>query len=143
MTYRLVKDFDDEDIPVILSVYKQPLISRFISIDEANYWKYITTTDGVYFYKIYKTGILVGAIHLELADCVLYMSIVVFPEYQRQGIAAAVIKDIQSGKLTLDFNVIQVSIDEINTASLKLFESAGFVCAGKDEDLLVYTYSNS
>ena len=32
MTYRLVKNFDDEDIPTILSVYKQPSISQFISI---------------------------------------------------------------------------------------------------------------
>ena len=30
MTYRLVKKFDDEDIPTILSVYKQPL-SRSLS----------------------------------------------------------------------------------------------------------------
>ena len=52
MTYRLVKKLDDEDIPAILSVYKQPSISRFISIDEENYWKYITSTDNVYFYKI-------------------------------------------------------------------------------------------
>ena len=45
MTYRLVKKFDDEDVPTILSVYKQPLISQFISIDEGNYWRYITSTE--------------------------------------------------------------------------------------------------
>ena len=39
MIYRLIKDLDDEDIPTILSVYRQPSISRFISIDEENYWK--------------------------------------------------------------------------------------------------------
>lgn len=52
MTYRLLKKTDDEDIPLILSVYKQPLISQFISIDAENYWKYITSTDNVYFNKI-------------------------------------------------------------------------------------------
>ena len=54
MIYHLIKDLDDVDIPLILSVYKQPLISQFISIDTENYWKYITSTDNVYFYKIYK-----------------------------------------------------------------------------------------
>ena len=53
MTYCLLKKADDADIPLILSVYKQPLISQFISIDEENYWKYITDTDNVFFYKIY------------------------------------------------------------------------------------------
>lgn len=141
MTYRLVKKFDDEDIPTILSVYKQPSISQFISIDEENYWRYITSTDNVYFYKIYKNDILVSTIHLELVDRVLYMSVVVFPKYQSQGIATTILKDIQAGKFELDFDKIQVSIDEKNTASIKLFESAGFICVNKDEELLEYEYS--
>ena len=141
MIYRLIKDLNDEDIPTILSVYKQPSISRFISIDEENYWRYITSTDNVYFYKIYKNDILVSTIHLELVDRVLYMSVVVFPEFQKQGIATTILKDIQAGELELDFDKIQVSIDEKNTASLKLFESVGFICVNKDEELLEYEYS--
>ena len=141
MTYCLLKKADDEDIPLILSVYKQPSISRFISIDEENYWKYITSTDNVYFYKIYKDDILVSTIHLALDNCVLYMSVVVFPEHQKQGIATTILKDIQAGKLELDFDKIQVSIDEKNTASINLFESAKFVCVGKDTELLEYEYS--
>ena len=141
MTYRLVKNFDDEDIPTILSVYKQPSISQFISIDEENYWRYITSTDNVYFYKIYKNDMLVSTIHLELVDRVLYMSVVVFPKYQSQEIATIIVKDIQAGKLELDFLKIQVSIDEKNTSSLKLFESVGFICVNKDEELLEYEYS--
>ena len=41
MIYRLIKNLDDEDIPIILSAYKKPSISQFISIDKENYWKYI------------------------------------------------------------------------------------------------------
>ena len=141
MIYRLIKDLNDEDIPTILSVYKQPSISRFISIDEENYWKFITSTDNVYFYKIYKDDILVATIHLELVDRVLYLSVVVFPKYQSQEIATIIVKDIQAGKLELDFLKIQVSIDEKNTSSLKLFESVGFICVNKDEELLEYEYS--
>ena len=141
MIYRLIKDLDDEDIPTILSAYKQPSISRFISIDEENYWKYITSTDNVYFYKVYNDNILVATIQFELTDRVLCMSIVVFPEYQKQGIATTILKDIQEGILKLDFTRIQVSIDEKNIASLKLFESVGFLCVGKNEELLEYEYS--
>ena len=141
MTYRLVQKFDDEDIPAILSVYKQPSVSQFISIDEENYWKYITSTDNVYFYKFYKNDILVATIHLELVDRVLYMSVVVFPEHQKQGIATTILKDIQAGKFELDFDKMQVSIDEKNTAAIKLFESAEFVCVGKNTELLEYEYS--
>ena len=141
MIYRLLKKADDEDIPLILSVYKQPSILRFISIDEENYWKYITSTDNVYFYKIYKDDILLATIHLESYNRVLYMSVVVFPEHQKQGIATTILKDIQAGKLELDFDKIQVSIDSKNTASIQLFESAEFVCVGKDEELLDYEYS--
>ena len=143
MTYCLLKKADDIDIPLILSVYKQPSISQFISIDEENYWKYITSTDNLYFYKIYKDDILVSTIHLESDNRVLYMSVVVFPEFQKQGIATTILKDIQTGKLELGFDKIQVSIDEKNIASIKLFESAEFVCVGKDEELWEYEYTKS
>lgn len=140
MTYRLLKKADDVDVPLILSVYKQPSISQFISIDDENYWKYITSTDNVYFYKTYKDGVLAATIHLELDDHILYISIVVFPEYQKQGIATTLLKDIQTRKFELDFTKIQASIDEKNIASIKLFEKSGFVCIGKDEELLEYAY---
>ena len=110
MIYRLIKNFDDEDIPTILRVYKQPSISQFISIDEESYWKYITSTDNVYFYKIYKDGVLVATIQLEVDNRVVYMSVVVFPEHQKQGIATTILKDIQAGKFELDFDKIQGSL---------------------------------
>ncbi len=135
-----MEQHDDEDIQHILYVYKLPSVSQFISIDEENYWRYVTTTNNVYFYKIYKDDILVAAIHLESDDRILYMDVVVFPEYQKRGIATDILKDIQAGKLGLDFDKIQVSVDEKNIASIKLFKKAGFVCVGKDEELLEYEY---
>ena len=143
MTYRLMKRQDDEDIPNILSVYKLPLVSRFISIDETNYWKYVTTTENVYFYKIFEDDILIATTHIELIGRIIYMDVVVFPEYQKSGIATKIIKDIQEGKLGVDFDKILVSIDENNIASLKLFENAGFICIAKDEELLEYEYTKS
>ena len=84
---------------------------------------------------------MLATIHLESYNRVLYMSVVVFPEHQKQEIATTILKDIQAGKLELDFDKIQVSIDAKNTASIQLFESAEFVCVGKDEELLDYEYS--
>ena len=141
MTYRLIKRQDDEDIPRILSVYKLPSVSQFISIDETNYWKYVTTAKDVCFYKIFEDDFLIAAVHCELADRILHMDVVVFPEYQRNGFATKILADIQEGKLGLDFDKIQVSIDEKNIASLKLFEKAGFMYTAKEEELLEYEYA--
>lgn len=140
MNYHLLTSQNDTLIPTILSVYKLPSVAQFISIDETNYWKYVTSTENVWFYKIFEEDSLISTIHLELDDRILYMDVVVFPEYQKKGIATKILKDIQNGKLDIDFNKIHVSIDEKNIASIKLFEDAGFVCIAKDEELLDYLY---
>lgn len=127
-------------MPFIFSDTKLKTVLRKISIDEDNYWIYVTETDNVFFYKIYVNDVLVATTQIELINRVLYMSIVVFPKYQNQGIGKIILKDIQSGKLKLDFTKIMVSVDEKNIASLKLFEKCGFVCVGKDEELFKYVY---
>ena len=84
---------------------------------------------------------MVATTHLEISDCTLYMDIVVFPEYQRRGIATQILNDIIAGKFAIEFDQIQVSIDEKNTPSIRLFEHAGFVRKGKDEELFEYVYN--
>ena len=140
MNYHLLTSQNGEFISTILSVYKLPSVAQYISIDETNYWKYVTDTDNVWLYLIFENDCLVSTVHLELSDSVLYMDIVVFPEYQKRGIATKILKDIQDGKLGIDFDKIQVSIDEKNIASIRSFENAGFVCIAKDEELLEYVY---
>ena len=140
MTYRLIDRIDDNDIPLISIAYRHSSISRFISIDERNYWNYVTDAKNVWFYKTFENDHLVATIHLELNDHILHMSIVVFPEYQKRGIATKILKDIQKNELISEFDKICVSIDENNTASLKLFENAGFICVDKDEELREYEY---
>jgi L-amino acid N-acyltransferase YncA len=140
MVYQLMKRSDDGEIPEILSVYRLPSVSRFISIDEGNYWNYATSTDHVFFYKIYQGDALAATAHLELADRVLSMDVVVFSQYQRKGMATRIVKDIQEGKLGPEYDRIRVFIDEKNTASLRLFQKAGFVCVGKEEELWEYVF---
>ena len=140
MTYQLLKQPDDEDIPTILAMYHLPAVSRFIHIEEERYWRYVTAASNVCFYKVYNNDAFVATVHLELAGSILYMDVIVLPEYQQQGIATKVLKDIQEHKLVSGFDRIQVSIEEENAASRKLFENAGFVCTGKENELLEYEY---
>lgn len=142
MKYSLLSDFNDKDIPLIHSVYKTPSVSRFISIDENNYWRYVIETDNVYFYKIYADSQLVGTIQCELHDKILYIAIVIFPQFQNKGFATAVINDIQSGKLDFEYDKIIVSIDEENKASIRVFEKSGFVFVKKEDELLEYEFSH-
>ncbi len=140
MKYTLLTDINDKDIPQILSVYKIPSVSRYVSIDEDNYWTYVTETPNVFFYKVFDNDQLVATTHFELADCVLYMGIVVFPQHQNKGIGTSVLKDIQNHSFALDYSEIHVSIDESNVASVKLFEKTGFEYVGREDELLDYTY---
>ena len=48
MNYIRITRENDIDIPYLTSVLKMPEVSRFISIDEANYWHYVTSTEYVY-----------------------------------------------------------------------------------------------
>lgn len=130
----------DKDIPFLCSVYRLPEIARFISIDEKNYWHYVTASENVYFYKVYDGERFVATIHCELTDNVLFMDIVVFPEYQKQGIGTGILSDIQSGTLALAFERIEVSIDESNAASLGLFEKMKFLPVSKEDELIQYSY---
>ena len=68
------------------------------------------------------------------------MAILVFPEFQRMGVGAQIVKDIQNDILGLDFDRIEISIDETNSASLKLFEKAGFIRTSKEDGLLNFVY---
>ena len=140
MNYCLLSRCSDEWIPTILSAYRHPSVARFISIDETMYWKYVTETDNVWFFKIFEKDRLIATTHLELSGRILYMDIVVFPEYQRRGIATRILREIQLGKLGIAFDKIQVSIEEENAASIRLFENAGFACVSKEDNLLEYVY---
>ena len=140
MNYQRMMNKNDKDIPYLTSAFKLPEISRYISIDEQNYWKYVTTSENVHFFKVYEKNVLVATAHLELAEEILYMDVMVIPEYQGKGIATIVLDDIQSGNLISGFDRIEVAIDENNVASIRLFEKMGFDFVSKEDELLNYVY---
>ena len=139
LSYKRIISEDDVDIPNLIAIYKKPEIVQYISISES-YFRYVTENDEVYFYKIYESNKLIGTIHIEKQGIALFMDILVFPEFQRMGLGTKILKDIQDDIFGLHFERIEISIDERNTASLKLFENAGFIRISKDDKLINLTY---
>ena len=140
MKYVQITSEKDKDIPYLISIHKLSEISRYLCINEKEFFKYVTATDNVYYYKVYKDEHLVAAIHCELFDKILYISIVVMPKYQKQGIGTAILYDMQNGILPLTYTHIKVSIEKSNTASLKLFHKMNFIKTSENEELLNYIY---
>lgn len=142
LTYIRILSEEDADIPGLLRIYHQPQVSRFISIGD-NYFQYVTGTENVNFYKVYASENLIGTIHLEKCKDTLYMDILILPEFQKKGFATRVIRDIQNDIFALGYKRIEISIDESNIASIKLFENAGFVFVSKEDELLNFVYERS
>ena len=51
-----------------------------------------------------------------------------------------IVKDIQDDVFKLDYKSIEISIDEANFTSLRLFENAGFVFTSKEDELMNFIY---
>ena len=140
MIYKCIDNVNDPDIPYLTKILKQPEISRFINIDENNYWDYVIKTENIFYFKVFYNDILLAATHCEISNKTLHMDIMVIPSHQRKGVATEILKDIQSGKLSIDFDKIEVAIDAINTASIKLFEKMNFEFVSREDELLNYVY---
>ncbi len=141
MKYIQITSEKDNDIPYLISIHKIPEISHFISISEENYFHYVTTTKNVFYFKVYKNDDLVGAVHCELFDKMLCMSILVIPIFQKRGIGTAILYDIQNGVLPLTYTHIKVSIDKFNSSSLRLFKKMDFTKISEEEGLIDFIWS--
>jgi len=139
LTYERLLNENDPAVPCLKKIFELPEISKYISIGE-NYFRYVTDTPDVYFYKIYDHDRLIGSIHLEKQGETLFMDILVFPEFQGVGVGKTVLKDIQTDIFQLDYKKIEIAIDESNIASLSLFENAGFIRSSKDDELISFIY---
>ena len=84
LIYDKIININDEYIPLIKEIHDKPEVSKYINISD-NYFNYVTTTEKVYFYKVFNKDVIIGTIHLEIYSEKLYMDILVFPEFQRLG----------------------------------------------------------
>ena len=142
LTYRKMLFENDADVPRFAEIYQEPEIARYLSISD-NYFHYVTNNENVHFYKVYNNGEMIGTTHLEQQGTVLFMDVLVFPKFQRVGLGTQIIRDIQDDIFQLGYETIEISIDEANTASLRLFGNAGFVFTSKEDELLNFVYKRN
>ena len=55
LTYKRMCLEDDTDIPELITIYQIPEIAQYISIGN-NYFRYVTNSEEVYFYKVYENN---------------------------------------------------------------------------------------
>ena len=139
LTYQKMIFGDDADVSKLVEIYQAPEIARYLSISD-NYFHYVTNNQNVHFYKVYKNDELIGTTHLEQQENVLFMDVLVFPKFQRAGLGTSIVKDIQDDIFELGYKSIEISIDEENIGSLRLFEKAGFAFVSKEAELLNFVY---
>ena len=140
LTYKRIFAEDDIDIPQLTAMHQIPEVAQYICIGD-NYFHYVTNSKNVFYYKVYENDVLIGSIHLEKQETVLYMDILVFPNFQRVGLGTQILKDIQNDIFQLRYERIEISIDERNTASLRLFKKAGFIRTAKEDALIFMTFA--
>lgn len=126
----------DPDADIVKRMHSEPTISKFISISD-DYFAYITSSDNATYYKIKFCNALIGGIHSEIVGTVLYLSICIQPQYREKGFAKSAFKKFIS-MIPHTVEKIQVSIDETNIPSIKLFEGLGFSKVGQEEELIDY-----
>ncbi|MBE5797679.1 MAG: GNAT family N-acetyltransferase [Clostridiales bacterium] len=139
LTYARLITADDPDVPQLLRVHSLPGVAEYLSISDG-YFRYVTGSDGVHFFKVYESGNLVGSVHLERQGLTLFMAILVFPEHQGSGLGSAILRDVQDDVFGLGYERIEAAIDESNAASLLLFERAGFRRTGQVDELITFVY---
>ena len=140
LIYTRMTQTDDADIARISAVYDLPEIARYIAIGE-QYFNYVTGHETVYFYKIFDENALIGTIHLETQKDTLYLSVVVFSQHQNTGYGTKILTDIQKDVFGLGYKRIEVSIDETNIASIRLFEKVGFAFVSQEDELKNYVWT--
>ena len=136
-----ITSLKDPDIPRLLEVHMLPENLRFIEINEKKYFKYVTKSNNVFYYKIFDEGTLIGSIHCELSGKTMYLSLLIFPEHQNKGYGTKTLREVINGSFLLNFETIEVSINNDNLPSLRLFEKVGFIRTSVDGGLINYIYS--
>ena len=126
----------DSDLDTLIRIHQEPSVSRFISISD-DYFNYVTETEGVCYYKIMTDGVLTGGIHSEINDKTIYLSVCIDEKYRRLGIAEESLKKLFS-ILPSVVNTIEVSIEEANIPSVRLFQKLGFQFSERDHELITY-----
>ena len=125
ISYEKLKNEDKKDIDFLKKCCNNHEIEKFIKLSDS-FFDFVTKTPNVYYYKIKIENEIVGGLHLQVSEDVLYLSIWVLPSFQRKGIAEHVINDSKSDCFKLNYNEIRAGIAKNNIKSLSLFKKLEF-----------------
>ena len=137
LTWSRLTSPDDPDIPMMRDILMN---ERYVSIDEINYFKYVTGTVGVYFYKIYCGGKLAAMLQAEPLDGRLSVMLTVMPEKRRMGIGKRIIFELCRRLPEYGCHMIEAAIESENIPSLRLFGSCGFRRESVEDELEIWVY---
>ena len=126
----------DPDIQILKKIHSLPEIKKYISISR-NYFKYVTETENVFYYKVILNSEIIGGIHFEKNGETAYISVCIHPDYQNNGYGKRSVEFILNHFKEIYRNV-EVSIDEDNFASILLFEGLGFEKIDVSNGLITY-----
>lgn len=135
LEYKLLIE-KDPDIRILKKMHSLPEIKKYISISR-NYFKYVTETENVFYYKIILNGEVIGGIHFEKNGETAYISVCIHPDYQNKGYGKRSVEFILN-KFKETYKNVEVGIDEYNFASIRLFEGLGFEKADVSNGLITY-----
>lgn len=140
IVYEKLNSGDEEDIQFLKECCSIPEIEKFIKISDS-FFHYVTNTLNVYYYKILLDNKIVGGLHLQVKDDILYFSIWVMPSYQRIGIAEKVVNDLKNNYFNLNYDEIQVGVAVSNKKSISLFKKLEFEEIKIEEDIIDFKYT--
>ena len=129
----------DKDSTRIMQIHNQPSVKKYIKISE-QYFDYITTTEGVIYYKIIVDDLVVGGIHTETSNNVMFLSICIDEMHRCRKIAKTALTQLFE-VLPSTVKKIEVSIDIENIPSNSLFQKLGFTQTSRENELNTYCLS--
>lgn len=126
----------DKDFTRIVQIHNQLSVKKYIKISD-QYFDYITNTEGVVYYKIIVDDLVVGGIHTETSNDVMFLSICVDEKYRCRKISTAALTQLFD-VLPSTVKKIEVSVDIENVPSNSLFQKLGFTQTSRENELNTY-----
>ncbi|HBN85015.1 MAG TPA: hypothetical protein DDZ89_14365 [Clostridiales bacterium] len=111
-------------------------VARWIHIDDwENYYNIFRDNPNYLILSAFKDHKLVGEVSIQIEAKEAYISLIIAPDLQGQGIGTKVLKEICTKTLIkYPIDSIVAVISPLNKASIRCFEKAGFAFSHEDED---------
>jgi L-amino acid N-acyltransferase YncA len=140
-----IRRFDDAAYLAYTQWFTDQDTAHWVQPPTRQWFAYVSDTDGVYAWGIYKEDELIGVVQIDRTEAGTgAICIVVNGRYRRQGLGRLILASILAQPEVKDLRKISAEIDPENLASLRCFSAAGFVqaCAEPNEDgMLVFVYN--